>query len=111
MKPMSHNYFMSLVCLANIDPTNFGGCNHLVLEVQRKDIIKNDMSTPTTNVSAWKEIDNRRQYWKKNLDIEMSAVTRNVSSKKALGTKEPVYNDHALQPESALARRLNSGIS
>ena len=33
--------------------------------------------------------------------------TRNIASKKALGTKAPMVNDDALQPGGALARRIN----
>ena len=55
MKPMSHYQFQCLVCLANIDPTNFGGRNHLVSVVHYQGIIKKDESTPTINILEWKK--------------------------------------------------------
>ena len=39
--------------------------------------------------------------------MEMSAIMRNIASKKDMGTEKPRVNDDALQPGGALARRLN----
>ena len=39
--------------------------------------------------------------------MKMSAVTRKIALKKALGTKAPMVNDDVLQPGGALDRRLN----
>ena len=39
----------------------------------------------------------------------MSAVTRKIAPKKALGTKTPRVNDDALQSRGALAGQLNNG--
>ena len=39
VKPMSHYEFQHLVFLANIDPTNFGGHNHMVSAVQRIGVV------------------------------------------------------------------------
>ena len=86
MKPMIHYEFRSLVCLANIDPTNFGGRDHLVSAVQRRGIRKNDGSKPNTTVSARREIEKKRQDWKRKLDKEKSAVTSNCI-KEGLGNK------------------------
>ena len=107
MNPMSHYEFRRLVCLTKVDTTNCGGRYHLVSAVQRLGIRKKDGSTPTTNVSAWIEIGKKWQDRKRNLDMEKSIVTRNIASKKALGTKAPRVNDDALQPGGALGRRLN----
>ena len=58
-------------------------------------------------VLARREIEKKRKDRKRNMDIEMSAVMREIAPKKALGTKAPRFNDDALQPGGALARRLN----
>ena len=51
---MSQYEFWHLVCLAKMDPTHFGGRNHLVSVVQHQGIRKRDGYTPTTNVSERK---------------------------------------------------------
>ena len=50
LKLMSHYEYWSLVCLANIDPTNFGGRDNLVSMVQCRIIRKKYASTPTTTI-------------------------------------------------------------
>ena len=65
---MSHYEFQSLVFLANIDPGNFGGHNHLVSSVQYQGIRKNDGYEPTTTASARREIEKKRKYRKRNLE-------------------------------------------
>ena len=87
MKPMSHYEFCRLFLLANIDPTNVFGQNHLVSAVQGQGIRKIDGSTPTTTVSERREIENKWKEWKRNLDMEKSIVTRNITPKKDLGMK------------------------
>ena len=49
MDPISHYEFQHLFLLDKIGPTNFGGRNHLVSEVQR--IREKDRSTPNTTDS------------------------------------------------------------
>ena len=87
-----------------IDPTNFGGHNHLVSAAQHQGIRKNYRSTPPITVSAWSKIEKKRQDRNMKLDMEQFIVTRNIVPNKSLGMKEPsVYYD-ALQPGDALAR-------
>ena len=57
---MSYYKFRHLVSLDNIDPTHFGGRDHLVSAVQYQDIIKNDENTPTTTVSERREIEKKQ---------------------------------------------------
>ena len=78
---MSHNEFQRLVCLAEIDPTKFGGREHLVSVVQRQGIRKNDGSKLTTTVSAQIEIEKKRQYQKRKLDMDMSAIEEGLGKK------------------------------
>ena len=88
---MSNYELRCLDCLASIDPTNFGRCNHLVSEVQCRGIRKHYRSTPTTNFSERKEIEKKLKYRKRKLYIEKSIVARNVISKKALVTNSSTF--------------------
>ena len=63
--------------------------------------------TPTTTVSAQRDIEKKRKDWKRKIYTDNSIVTRNISPKKALVTKARRVNDDALQPGGTLARRLN----
>ena len=93
--------------MAKIDPTNFGRRDHMVSEVQHKGIRKEYGSTPTTTVSARREIENKWKDGKRKLYTEKSYTTRKIETNKALGTKSPRVNGDNLQPVGALARRLN----
>ena len=88
---MSHYKLRHLYCLGNIDPTHFGRCNHLVSEVQCRGIWRNYGYTSTTDVSKRREIENKRKYWKRKIDVEKSIVTRNTAPKKALIAKYPIF--------------------
>ena len=85
---MSHYEFWRLVCLAKIDPTNFGGRDHLVSAVQRQGIRKNHGSTtPSTAVSARRGIEKKRQYRKRKMDKGMSACNKKKYIKEGLGNE------------------------
>ena len=84
MKPMSNYVFRRLVLLADIDPKTFCSHDHLVSAVQRQVIRKKYGSTPNTTASERREVENKRQYWKRKLDMEQSIVIRNITPKKAL---------------------------
>ena len=107
MNRMRYYDFWHLFFLANIDPKKFCGRDHLVLAVQRKGTRKKDGSTPTTTVSARAEIEKKHQYQKRNLEMEISIVTRNIAPEKILGMKANRVNDDVLQPGGTLARRIN----
>ena len=81
---MSNYKFCRLVCLVNIDPTNFDGRNYLVSAVQHQGTRKKYGSTPNTTASERREVENKRKYWKRKLDMEQSIVIRNITPKKAL---------------------------
>ena len=104
---MSHYEFQRLDCLANIDPTNFGSRGHLVSAVQCRGIRKKDGSTPTTNISAQKEIEKKRKDRKRKIYTDNSIVTRKTAPNKSLVTKARRVNDDSLQLGGTLARRLN----
>ena len=93
---MTNYEFWRLVCLVNIDPTNFGGRDHMFSAVQHRGIRKKDKYTSTNIVSAHRAISKKRKYWKKNLDMEQSIVTIIIASEKAMVTKAPRVNDDVL---------------
>ena len=70
-----HNKFWCLVLLKNIDPTNFGGRDHLVSEVQRQGIRKKYWYTLTKTVWERKEKENKHKYMDMKLDMEQSIAT------------------------------------
>ena len=78
VNPMSHYEFWHLVFLAKINPTIFCGRDYLVSAVQRQGIRKKYGYTPTTTVSARREIEHKRQDRKRKLDMEMSSVMRKL---------------------------------
>ena len=67
---MSNYEFWYMACLEKSDPTNCGGRGDMVSTVQLRGITKKDGSTPTTTFLEWKEKEKKRQYWKRNLDME-----------------------------------------
>ena len=91
-----------------IDPTGFGGHDHLVSVVQCQGIRNKYGYTITTTVSSWKVIEKKRKYQKSKLDRDQYILTRKDASNKALVTKSPSVNGDVLQPGGALARRLNN---
>ena len=101
---MRHHEFWRLICLANIDPINFGVRNHLVSAVQQRGIRKKYGSTHANTILARREIEKKGQYLKRNLDMDMSVVTKKTISKKDVVTKTHRVNDDALQPGCALDR-------
>ena len=66
-----------------------------------------DGSTPTTTVSAQREIENKWKYRKRKIYTDNSIVTGNTASEKALVTKARRVIDDALQLGGTLARQLN----
>ena len=85
---MSHYEFWCLFFLAKIDPTNFGGRDHLVSAVQRQGIRKNHGSTtPSTAVSARRGIEKKRQYRKRKMDKGMSACNKKKYIREGLGNE------------------------
>ena len=78
VKPMSHYELRHLYLLATINPTNFGGSNHLISSVQRQVIIRMDEYTPTTSISANREIKKKQAYWKMKINTNKSIETRKM---------------------------------
>ena len=104
---MIHYRFRRLVFLANIDPTNVGGRDHLTSKVQRRDIRKKDGSTTTITVSERLTKENKWQYRKRKLDMDQCITNRTPASNNPLLTKVPKVTDYALQPGGTLAQRLS----
>ena len=104
---MSRYDLWRLVFLSKIDPTHFGGRDHLVSAIQQQGIIKKYGSITTPNVSEWREIEKKWQDRNRKLDMEMSSTTRKNTPKKDVRTKVSRVNDDAVQPGGALARQPN----
>ena len=81
---MIHYEFRIMVLLADIEPINFGGHNHLVSAVQRQGIRNKDGYTPTTTVKEIILKENKCQESKKKLDMDQYITTTNSVSNKPL---------------------------